>query len=383
MRLYELPTAIIAVLLTTIFPGIAVGSDINAVEFAKDYPKVDEFLGEKLQPGEVAAAVEISETISSAIQRKYAPGSARRDAHPKAHGCVKANVTVGQNLDSTLSKGVFQPGKSYSAWIRFSNGDGDPNRPDFEGDGRGMAIKLLDIGADTLLPDDQGAKTQDFIMISHPVFLINDVESYTSLISHVNSDNWFVSIFRPLLLPLDLGFSGVLIARDTTSKKIDNPLKTRYWSMVPYQLGVGDARQAIKFSARPCSPHTHAVPAGADKDFLRTAMRNTLSTEDACMELLVQPRTSISMSVENSKTEWLEADAPFHSVARIDIPKQKFDTPAQNEFCENLSFTPWHALPEHRPLGAVNRMRKVIYLHISGFRRKMNSVSPADIQLQD
>ncbi len=382
MRLCEFQTALVAVSLVAAFPASTAASDNSAAEIAGSYPQADEFLGEKLQAGEVEAAVEISKIISSAIQRKYAPGQARRDAHPKAHGCVRAKFTVHEDLDGTLSQGVFSPGKSYSAWIRFSNGDGDPNRPDFDGDGRGMAIKLLDIGADTLMPDDQGAKTQDFIMISHPVFLINDVKDYTSLINHVNSDSWFVRIFRPLLLPLDLGFRGLGIARDTTAKKIDNPLKTRYWSMVPYQLGVGEQRQAVKFSARPCSTHSHAVPEGAGKDFLRAAMRDTLATQDACMEFLVQPRTSASMSVEDSQTEWLEAEAPFHTMARIDIPKQEFDTPAQNEFCENLSYTPWHALPEHKPLGAVNRMRKVIYQHISRVRRDMNNVSPTDIQLR-
>ncbi|KCZ12231.1 catalase domain protein, partial [Acinetobacter baumannii 42057_5] len=48
--------------------------------------------------------------------------------------------------------------------------------------------------------------------------------------------------------------------------------------------------------------------------------------------------------------EWKENEAPFYQVATIHIPKQSFDTPEQNQFCENLSFTPWHALPEHKPL---------------------------------
>lgn len=73
-------------------------------------------------------------------------------------------------------------------------------------------------------------------------------------------------------------------------------------------------------------------------------------------------------------TEWKESDAPFYKVATLTIPQQTFDTPAQNQMCENLSFSPWHALPEHRPLGAANRMRKVIYDHISRVRHQMNAV---------
>jgi hypothetical protein len=90
------------------------------------------------------------------------------------------------------------------------------------------------------------------------------------------------------------------------------------------------------------------------------------------MEFLVQPRTSERMEVEDSRIEWKEAQAPFYKVATIRIPQQAFDTPAQNEFCENLSFSPWHALPEHKPLGVTNRLRKVIYEHISRVRHAMN-----------
>ena len=75
------------------------------------------------------------------------------------------------------------------------------------------------------------------------------------------------------------------------------------------------------------------------------------------------------------ETEWLEERAPFYKVATITIPEQIFDTPEQNKFCEDLAFTPWHALPEHRPLGSVNRLRKVIYAHISTTRREANGVA--------
>lgn len=65
--------------------------------------------------------------------------------------------------------------------------------------------------------------------------------------------------------------------------------------------------------------------------------------------------------VEDPTILWDERKAPFVEVANIRIPKQTFDSEAQQDFCENLSFTPWHALPEHRPVGGINRMRKAVY----------------------
>ena len=115
------------------------------------------------------------------------------------------------------------------------------------------------------------------------------------------------------------------------------------------------------------------MPDHPGDNFLRAALRTALQNGDTCMEFLVQTRTSNGMSVEDSMTEWKEEQAPFSKVATIRIPRQTFDTADQNAFCENLSFTPWHALPEHKPLGVTNRLRKVIYEHISRVRHEMNS----------
>jgi hypothetical protein len=145
--------------------------------------------------------------------------------------------------------------------------------------------------------------------------------------------------------------------------------------MVPYQLGTGEGRQAVKYSARACSAATDRLPKNPGHDFLRDALRNTLHSGDACMEFLVQPRTSDNMDVEDSRIEWKEGEAPFYKLATIRVPPQTFDTPEQNTFCENLSFTPWHALPEHKPLGVTNRLRKVIYDHISRVRHEMNGAT--------
>lgn len=341
----------------------------SATPIVLPYPSIDPGLDEALYPDEQALAQEIGVVIEKSIREEYRPGSARRDAHPKAHGCVKAEVQVMDTLPENLTKGVFTPGKTYQAWIRFSNGSTNATRADIKGDARGMAIKVLGVPGEKLLEDEKRASTQDFIMINHPVFFANDPRRYLSLIANGSSD----SFSEKLLTPFALGIKGMLIAWRTTRKKISNPLQTRYWSMVPYQLGTGSDRQAVKYSARSCSATPDPMPDNPRHDFLRDALRTTLQKGDACMELLVQPRTSRSMSVEDSMTEWKEANAPFYKVAAIRIPRQTFDTSEQNEFCEDLSFTPWHAIPEHKPLGVTNRLRKVIYDRISRVRHEMNS----------
>lgn len=335
------------------------------------YPEVDTVLGEKLQPNEDVLAQNIAQVIEKSIREQYTAGNALRDAHPKAHGCVRAEFHVSKNIPAQFAKGVFIPDQSYQAWIRFSNASNDASSADIDKDARGIAIKLLGVAGEKILESEKQATTQDFIMINHPVFFTNDAKRYLSFINDVNSHN----MIRKLHIPFALGFKGTMNALGARNSQIANPLYARYWSMVPYQLGLGNDRQAVKYSVRACSATANNLPKNPSHDFLREALKNTLQQTDACMEFLIQPRTSSQMLVEDSMTEWDEKAAPFYQVATIHIPKQNFDMPEQNKFCENLSFTPWHALPAHKPLGAVNRMRKVIYENISMIRHDMNSAS--------
>jgi len=332
------------------------------------YPKIDPFLGEKLQPNEEVLAQNIAQVIEKSIREQYTAGNALRDAHPKAHGCVRAEFHVSKNIPTQLAKGIFIPDQTYQAWIRFSNASNDASNADINKDARGIAIKILSVSGQKILESEKQATTQDFIMINHPVFFANDAKRYLSFMNDVNSHN----MIRKLHIPIALGFKGTMNALGARNSQIANPLYARYWSMVPYQLGRGNNRQAVKYSVRSCSMQSNNLPKNPSHDFLREALKNTLQSTDACMEFLIQPRTSSQMLVEDSMTEWNEKAAPFYQVATIHIPKQNFDTAEQNKFCENLSFTPWHALPEHRPLGAVNRMRKVIYENISRVRHDMN-----------
>ena len=57
----------------------------------------------------------------------------------------------------------------------------------------------------------------------------------------------------------------------------------------------------------------------------------------------------------------------------IAIPRQSLTQNALYD-CEHMVFNPWNCLPEHRPLGSVNRMRLGVYLASRQVRRKLNMV---------
>src|SRR5260221_4813697 len=121
------------------------GTCMEVAEAPPPYPVPDAFLGERLNRNEEEQAQRLSRVIDETLRRQYRPGTARRDAHPKAHGCLKAEFRVDENIDPRFAKGVFVPGKAYQAWVRFSNGNPDANKPDTDGMERGMSIKLLGV----------------------------------------------------------------------------------------------------------------------------------------------------------------------------------------------------------------------------------------------
>jgi hypothetical protein len=228
-----------------------------------------------------------------------------------------------------------------------------------------MAVKLCGVPGGKLHPSERA--TQDFVCISHPVFFVDDPARYVKIVERGTSESAFVRA----LLPLALGIKGAGIAAAIQRKVIASPLECRYWSTVPYRLGT-DA--AVKYSLRPHLDGS-AIPANPSPDYLREAMARTLSERDAAFDFLVQLRPPDGQ-VEDTQTEWLERDSPFVKVATLTIPKQTFS--AHDALAENLSFNPWHALAEHKPLGVVNRVRRIVYDAISTFRHERNEIPPTE-----
>jgi hypothetical protein len=135
----------------------------------------------------------------------------------------------------------------------------------------------------------------------------------------------------------------------------------------------------MKYSVRPRVAGRSRVPSRPGPNYLRAAMARTLESEEAVFDLMVQLQTDPHrMPIENASVIWPERLSPSRRVATLRIPAQYFTSGEQLEFDRYLSFNPWHALPEHRPLGNQNRARRQIYLHLSRARREMNRDRPIE-----
>ncbi len=317
---------------------------------------------EQIPPHEAEHIEALGARLKAKIIKDNAGGMMRRDAHPKMHGLVRAEFIVEPDLPEELAIGLFSDAKSYPAWVRFSNQDGQIN-PDIQRDIRGLAIKLMGVPGKKLLPPEKDAQTHDFIVISTDVFVTKDVAEFDDLIKALVGSVWCKAMFFAT-------HWRVVKNLMQSMRKFATPLQIRYFSTTPYLLG----ERAVKYSVIPQVDEADKIPSQPSDNFLREALVRQLDQREAEFAFCVQfQKDPVQMPVEDPGKLWDEAISPFRKVATIKIPPQIFDTPERDELGENLSFTPWHALPEHRPLGGINRGRKVIYDLISTFRHKENN----------
>jgi hypothetical protein len=298
---------------------------------------------------------------------------------------VTAKFEVNADLPSKYAIGIFQPGAKYDAFIRFSNADTEvgadsrsPQPGQVRHGSRGMAVKLLGVQGDSLLPL-HGALTQDLVMVNQPAFAFANVEDYELLsqvlVEHFGELNpaqhFFTQRFTSGTPEQKLRAQRTaLIAKRIAATKVDgdvgaffpppaSPVDNPYFSAAVFAFG--DDR-VFRFKASPIAPSPDA-PKVDDPNYLRAALIDRLKNKEVIFDFAIQVRSrqevDIAVDIENASTEWND---DYVSVAKLTIPIQDFDSPEHRKKCERLFFTPWHGIRAHRPLGGINRLRKEVYL---------------------
>jgi hypothetical protein len=79
--------------------------------------------------------------------------------------------------------------------------------------------------------------------------------------------------------------------------------------------------------------------------------------------------------IEDSSNEWSEEESPFVRVAQLVIPRQDLGAKSQEAVdaqVDALNFSPWNHITDDflRPLGGMNRGRRLAYRASAEFRRK-------------
>jgi catalase len=306
--------------------------------------------------------------LADSLKKQEEKGPNLRQVHSKSHGLVSGKFIVEEHLPNRCKVGVFANPQEYDIWVRFSNGSSPKEvgvlQPDTEGDVRGMAIKLKNIKGEKVSSDEND--TQDFILINHHVFFLPDVAGYIDFGEFRKAMTLGQTPDPALIEKLQ---PSLTILKELTSKVTVNPLCIQYWSTTPYKFG----SNFIKFSVKPHDLKVTSSSTPDSQNYLREAIVAYLTNEkkEVKFDFLVQFFVDETKTpIENPMQEWKQEDSPFIKLATITIPFQEFDNDERKKIDESLSFTPWHTLPEHEPVGSVNLSRRKIYQETAKARRE-------------
>jgi hypothetical protein len=319
-------------------------------------------------------------------------GHAERGVHAKSHAIVCGELQVLDDLPAVLAQGLFaQPG-SYPVVMRFSTIPGDI-LDDGVSTPRGLAIKLIGVPGERL-PGSEADVTQDFVLGNAPAFAKPTAHSFASTLKLLAATTDKAPATKKLLSGVMRGAERIVEAfggKSATLISLGGQAPTHlladiYYSQTPLLYGEYMAKIAlVPVSAGLTRLADTELNLADGPDALRRAASEFFRAHRGEWELRVQLCTDLAaMPIEDASAVWSEELSPYIAVARIRVPPQQaWSAERATAVDESMSFSPWHGLAAHRPLGSVNRVRRLVYQQAAVFRARSNLTSVSEPRTLD
>lgn len=282
----------------------------------------------------------------------------------KPHGVARGVFTIEPDLPEHLRVGVFRH-PSFTAWVRFSS-DTLPTRPDLRTT-VGIGIKLFGVPGPKLLEPETTATTHDFVLQNHDVFFVDTARDMCEFT--------YAGVVQGDYGPYLRDHPTTQRILNDMAKVVPSALRTDYWSVLPYAFG---SDRYVKYKLVPLDPGDtgHIPPRPTDDpSYLHADLRQRLLAAPARFGFFVQLRTDPDrMPLDAATVRWDEELSHPVQVATLTLDQQDIAARGQAAYGENLSFTPWHAIAEHAPVGSLAQARKVVYQAAAELRRDVNGI---------
>jgi hypothetical protein len=148
-----------------------------------------------------------------------------------------------------------------------------------------------------------------------------------------------------------------------------------FYSQAPLRYGDFIAKIAVA----PISPELTALTlaplyVNGVPDGLRKAVVEFFKKNGGVWEVRAQLCTNLElMPIENAAVVWPEGISPYQPIARITVKPQVAWSKARSAAVDDgMSFSPWHGLAVHRPLGGIMPVRKAVYEMAKRLRAEKN-----------
>jgi hypothetical protein len=309
---------------------------------------------EKIAPGEEELFERLARTL---VDGRKGEG---RTLHRYSQVGLEGRFVVGSSVPASHAQGLFAKPGTYECYVRFSSGAGRA-QSDRTPDVRGIAVKVVGVSGDKVIAPLAAAQTQDFLAILSNTFAIPDAETFVGIVRAAPGGP--IQILRYLIGRL--GFFSALRLAGALGKAQDKGkvslAERTFFAPLPIRWGEHAAKLRFRPVDAPATPA--AIPAGEHglTEALRARVRSAPLTFAVEAQLFVDEQRT---PIEDGAVEWLESVSPFVEVARLEISAQDPGSARGKllqKTCEAMSFDPWHALVEHRPLGAIMRARNAAY----------------------
>jgi hypothetical protein len=297
--------------------------------------------------------------LAALAARRARGATPDRALHAKGHAGLRAEFTVLADLPEIARVGLFAAPATFPAYVRFSNAAA-ARLADRKPDVRGVAVKLCGVPGRKLIPGLEEAKTQDFLLIRSPSTPFRNADEFVSFVRAARSPM--------LLLPRVLGHFGLRRGLGVVRrllKGISVPVSSlateRFYSALPIRFGA----YAVRYALGPQAQAEPSAARGRAPDSLGDELCDRLRRGPLVWDFRVQFYCDpVRTPIEDASADWSEADAPYVTIARLTLPQQDARSPTGRrlaQFVERLSFDPWHAQEELRPLGNMMRARNQAY----------------------
>jgi len=301
-----------------------------------------------------AAYASAFEAIQTRKNKKFGPG---RALHRKQIIAATAKLEVLSNLPEFASNGLFVEPRTFDVVVRLSNGGMD-KASDRKPDIRGFSLRVLGVKGDSALGMGP-AKSQDFTLINQEKFAFPSSDEFVGFV--VAASQGGAALFKYLFKRY--GFVGGMRRGLSMAKTMKKPFggfttETMY-SCVPMACGPFAVR--VRLVPAETNSNVTATALGTDANF-GADFSARIAQQDLAWDLQLQPFVNeVITPIEDASVNWT---TPYVTVARLSMPKQQVDSPQGKALSEEVEadvFDPWQALAAHRPLGDVQRARKVVY----------------------
>jgi len=309
---------------------------------------------EKISPDEgerYAAYARQFAQIQLRKSKRWGPG---RALHRKQLTAAHGTLEVLDGLPAHARHGLFERPGDHDVWVRLSNGGLD-KAPDKAPDIRGFSLRVFGVEGDSALGNGP-ARSQDFTLINHEAFAFAGSADFVAFV--VAASQGTGALFKHVVNRYGIFGGPRQLARmlKVAGKAFSGFATENLFSAVPMANGPYAARVRLMPAASNGNPAPGAL-ADWDADFSDRLARGPLHW-DLQLQFFASEETT---PIENPTVNW---PTPYVTVARLMLPRQ--DTRGKEgralaEKVEACVIDPWQALAAHRPLGDVQRARKVVY----------------------